>query len=196
MCKWIAISSAPEEGLEEVGETGSEKVLRFVSFLTTGKRSSVSGLLVLFPVSTEFVVLRSLGGIAEHFVRFSNFLEFFFCLLVAGVLVRMILNGELAVGLLDFLLTGFFAYTQRCIVILVIHKHPRLCITRYVRAVPAIITIITAFPLPSLVTFGHRADRIAAGGIFVRRERALSKRIWQWLLLREESRPDFQCRAA
>src|SRR6266404_1646065 len=42
-------------------------------------------------------------GIAQDFVSFTEFLELFFGCFIAGIFVRVIFYGELAVGFLDFL---------------------------------------------------------------------------------------------
>ena len=49
---------------------------------------------------TKLVVGRFFLGIAQGLIGFTDFLEFLLGLLVVGVLVRMIFDGELAVGFL------------------------------------------------------------------------------------------------
>ena len=51
----------------------------------------------------KLVVIGAGLGIVEDFVGLAQFLEFLLGRLVVGVAVRMMLEGELAVGLLDFL---------------------------------------------------------------------------------------------
>src|SRR5690606_11869168 len=47
------------------------------------------------------VILCFLICIAQHFISFSGFFEFFFRGLISGVAVRMVLHRDLAVGLFD-----------------------------------------------------------------------------------------------
>ena len=61
----------------------------------------------------EAVVLRPLLRIAQDAVCFRRFLELLFrFVLLAGITVRMPLQGKSAVGLLDLLDTGAARYTQ------------------------------------------------------------------------------------
>ena len=54
----------------------------------------------------ELVVLGAFLGIGKHFVGLGHLLELVFGGLVVGVLVGMMLDGQLAEGLLDLDLGG------------------------------------------------------------------------------------------
>jgi hypothetical protein len=59
---------------------------------------------------TELVVLSSFLRIGEDLISFGNVLEFFFCLFVAWVAIRVILQGELPVGFLDLVFASGAIY--------------------------------------------------------------------------------------
>ena len=63
-------------------------------------------------VAADLVVLFALLLIGEHVICFRDFLELLLCYGVAGVQVRVVLAGELAVRLLDVAFAGIFADTQ------------------------------------------------------------------------------------
>src|SRR5262249_12488840 len=81
-----------------------------------------AGLFVHPPVRTELVVLLALRGVAEHLVRFVDFLEARFGGLVARIDVGVMLARELAEGLLDFLLGRGLRDAKRRVVILEVHE--------------------------------------------------------------------------
>ena len=55
---------------------------------------------------TILVVYLPFLGIVEHLVGLGEFLEFLLGGLVAGIAIRVMLKGELAIGLLDLILAG------------------------------------------------------------------------------------------
>ena len=63
-------------------------------------------------VAANLVVLFALLLVGEHVVCFRDFLELLLCCGVAGVQVRVVLAGELAVCLLDVAFACVFADTQ------------------------------------------------------------------------------------
>ena len=63
-------------------------------------------------VAADLVVLFALLLVGEHVVCFRDFLELLLCCGVAGVQVRVVLAGELAVRLLDVAFACVFADTQ------------------------------------------------------------------------------------
>jgi hypothetical protein len=65
----------------------------------------------------ELIVLGALVGIAEDLVGLVDLLEFFLGFLVAGVIVRVILQGQLAVRLFDLLGAGALGDAQHLIVV-------------------------------------------------------------------------------
>lgn len=65
----------------------------------------------------ELVVTGTLVGVRQHVVGFCCLLEFLLGLLVARILVRVILNGSLAVGLLYFVGVSVLLDAQHFVVI-------------------------------------------------------------------------------
>jgi len=78
---------------------------------------------------TVLVIPASLVRIAQNFVGFGSFLEFLFSFLVAGVPVRMMLHGKLAIGLLDLILARSSLDAENLVVILLSHsiRHSWVC---------------------------------------------------------------------
>jgi hypothetical protein len=56
-------------------------------------------------------------GVGEDLIRFAGFLEFGLGLLVAGVAIRMMLHGQLAIGTLDFFGIGALADAKDFIIV-------------------------------------------------------------------------------
>ena len=69
------------------------------------------------PGKAVLVVELALLLIGEHLVRLVDLLELFLGFLVAGVVVRVVLHGQLAVSLLDLRIGGRLGYTQHFVVI-------------------------------------------------------------------------------
>ncbi len=69
----------------------------------------------------ELVIPRPFLIIAENLISFGSLLELLLGLLVAGILVRMILEGLLPVGLLDLILRSALAYAQYFIIVSLRH---------------------------------------------------------------------------
>src|SRR5439155_25724146 len=65
----------------------------------------------------ELIVLRSALLIAEHVIRLLRFLESCLGLLIAGIAVRVVLPGELAIGFLDLVFAGAFFEAQGFVII-------------------------------------------------------------------------------
>ena len=55
---------------------------------------------------TVLVVTLTFFAVTQHFIRFSSFLEMLLRVLVSWILVGVKLDGKLAVGALEFILTG------------------------------------------------------------------------------------------
>ena len=70
---------------------------------------------------TEAVISSAFLRIAEGFVGFAKFLEFFLGILVAGILVRMILERELAVSLFNFFFRSIPQNAEHLVVIALGH---------------------------------------------------------------------------
>ncbi len=63
------------------------------------------------------IVQLALLRVRKHLVGFVDFLELFLCVFVAGVLVRVVLHGQLAVSLLDLRIRRRFGYPQHLVII-------------------------------------------------------------------------------
>ena len=133
-----------EDGTEEVGEVilaalAAEDVAR-VAVLdvdparrTGGARLTAEPLApvevagraaALLPVgigATELVVARAFLRVAQHLVGLIDLLELVLGLLVAGVPVRMIFHGQLAIRLADVVSVRGAFQTENLVVILVVH---------------------------------------------------------------------------
>ena len=125
----LAAAHTAKHGAEEVRKIGPAEwvvaalgVLRPVeAAAAAGGAAARAGLLVALPVCPQLVVLLALVVVAEYFVGLVDFLEFAFRLRVIGVHIRMVLAGQLAVGLLDLVLGGRLLDAQRFVVVLVVH---------------------------------------------------------------------------
>src|SRR3954470_7000300 len=146
----IGRATAAEERREEVGETAAAAaeqffhlLLRYGPILAAAAGRVSAGppaleaaeaaepawealrarrhVLVGAPVGAELVVLAALVGVAEHLVGFVDLLEARFGHLVPGVHVRVVLAGQLAVGLLDLLVGGRLGEPQRRVIVLEVH---------------------------------------------------------------------------
>src|SRR5262249_40876732 len=60
-------------------------------------------------------------GIGKDFISLAELLEFFFGCLVAGIFIRVILDGELAIGLFDFVRSGVFFEAEDLVIIALGH---------------------------------------------------------------------------
>ena len=69
------------------------------------------------PGKAVLVVELALLLIGEHLVRLVDLLELFLGFLVAGVIVRVVLHGQLAVSLFDLRVGSRLGYTQHFVVI-------------------------------------------------------------------------------
>ena len=70
---------------------------------------------------SELVIALAFFWVAQYFVSLGGFLKFLLGGLVAGVLVRVIFHGHLAVSLLDFGIACALVDTQYLIVIEICH---------------------------------------------------------------------------
>src|SRR6266851_4399173 len=94
-----AAAETAEEAIEEVAETTATRRARLGTGTCVAPKDFVFRCATL-PVGAEQVVLLALFGIAEDLVGLVDFLELVLSALVAGVDVRMVFAGELAVGAL------------------------------------------------------------------------------------------------
>src|ERR1017187_439275 len=74
-------------------------------------------------IETELVVHGTLLGVAQYVVGFLDVFEALLGGLVTRVEVGMVLAGELAIGLADFLRIGFARYAQRFVVVVLGSRH-------------------------------------------------------------------------
>ncbi len=85
--------------------------------------SATEGVRAAPPIGSQLVVLFAFGGVAEDFVGFVDFLEFFFGLLFVFGDVGMELTGELAKGLFDVSLAGGAGHAESFVIIFVLDGH-------------------------------------------------------------------------
>ena len=71
---------------------------------------------------TITVVGRALLLVAQDFVGFFDFLELFFRFFAVRIAVRMVLHGQLAVGLFQFIVRGVLCHAQGFVVITFCHN--------------------------------------------------------------------------
>src|ERR1041385_3828045 len=99
---------------EEVAEDVAENIAE------VGKVRRVEALEASAAVHTgvaELVIARALFSVHKDAIRLSALLELLFRLGIAGIAVRMVLHGQLAIGALDLLLGGRAGYAQDFVVI-------------------------------------------------------------------------------
>src|SRR6185436_10187502 len=90
----------PEQVAEDIAEVG--KYAGIESAKSLGPRATDTGV-------AESVVVRAFLRIAQNGICFSRFLELFFGFLISGIAVGMILQRQLSVRTLDFLVArGFY----------------------------------------------------------------------------------------
>ena len=89
--------------------------------------SSAGEALALVPVRAERVVFLTFFRIAEHFVCFVDFLEFFFGVSLVLGYVRMILAGKFLEGPFDIVLRSRGINTQDFVVVAILNGHLGEC---------------------------------------------------------------------
>ena len=77
----------------------------------------------MFPIASQTVVFFPLFGVAQHFVSFVDFLEFFLGSLFILGHVRMILAGQFAKSLADVVVAGGAFHPQRLVIIFEFNRH-------------------------------------------------------------------------
>jgi len=93
---------------EEVAEDFAE-VLHYVGVKTAGATVDAG--------VAETVVGGTFVGVGQDGVGLAAFLEFFFCVGIIGIAIRMELQRQLAIGALDFLLAGFAGNPEYFVVV-------------------------------------------------------------------------------
>ena len=97
------VNTVAAKAAETAKAAGAAAVLGSVVGVNTGKAVLV----------VELALLR----VRKHLVRLVDLLELFLGFLVAGVIVRVVLHGQLAVSLFDLRVGSRLGYTQHFVVI-------------------------------------------------------------------------------
>ena len=103
IAKVNTVAAKAAETAKAAGAAGAAAVLGSVVGVNTGKAVLV----------VELALLR----VRKHLVCLVDLLELFLGFLVAGVVVRVVLHGQLAVSLFDIRVGGRLGYTQHFVVI-------------------------------------------------------------------------------
>src|SRR5262249_12298542 len=75
------------------------------------------------PIGTEFVVFLTFGGVAQNFVGFVDFFEFFLGLLFVFGNVGMIFASQLAKGFLDIGVARGAGDTENFVIVFILNGH-------------------------------------------------------------------------
>ena len=96
----------------------------------------------------KLVVTCFLVGVAQYIVCFGSLFELFFGILIAGVVVRVVLHGQLAVSLLDLRIGGRFGYSQHFVVITLFlcHNHTSIKPAKAAPAKPERLLLLSGTP--------------------------------------------------
>src|SRR5439155_4550048 len=105
------IEDAAGAGAEDFAENLKRIMEAAAPKTSAGARARIEGSMAVLVVSSPRL------RIAQGFVGFAQFLEFFLGGFVAGIFVGMILEGHLAIGLFDFLLTGVAVHPEDFVII-------------------------------------------------------------------------------
>src|SRR5271155_250407 len=119
----------PASGAEKIAEDVGEDFLEALAEIEAAE-STRTTLRPLERGVTETVILRAPLGIGEDLVGLVEFLETFLGVLVAGIAIGMKLNGETAIGLLQFDFAGAAIDTENFVVIAFLcwrHRGEILC---------------------------------------------------------------------
>ena len=94
------------------------------------------------------IVQLALFRVRKHLVGFIDFLELFLGILIAGVIVRVVLHGQLAVSLFDLRIGGRFGYSQHFVVIALFlcHNHTSIKPAKAAPAKPERLLLLSGTP--------------------------------------------------
>ena len=94
------------------------------------------------------IVQLTLLRVRKHLVGFIDFLELFLGILIAGVVVRVVLHGQLAVSLFDLRIGGRFGYSQHFVVIALFlcHNHTSIKPAKAAPAKPERLLLLSGTP--------------------------------------------------
>ncbi len=115
-----AAKAAAEEAAEDVPQIAKVEAALETAAETTGA-CAIAG---IHPGKAELVVALALVAVAEDLIGLVDLLESGLGLLVAGVQVRVVLLGQLPVGLLNLCLCGALLDAQDFIVVSFLFCHP------------------------------------------------------------------------
>ena len=121
-----APAPAAPEPAAPAAERGGEGTHGFFQIDVAGAaESAAAAVAALERAPAELVVARTQFGAREDLVALGGFLEFFLGFLVARIAVRVVLHGQLAVGLLDLVLRGAAVEAEHFVAIaLLAHGNP------------------------------------------------------------------------
>ena len=109
------VAAATEEVAKDAPELREDVVHAHSSALETAGAAIHSG-------KAKLVVTGLLVGVAQHVVGLGSLLELLLSLFVTRVAIRVVLQGQLAVGLLQLFWRGIFAHAQHFIVVSLSHN--------------------------------------------------------------------------
>ena len=112
----VAVVSAAEAA-EETFENVADITETAKSTETAGSCTGSAAVIRVYAGMTELVVPCTFLGVRQHFIRFVDFLEFFFCIFIPGILVRMVFYCHLTVSLFQLRICGILLYAQYLIII-------------------------------------------------------------------------------
>ena len=109
------IEDAAGAGAEDFAENLKRIMEAAAPKTSAGARARIEGSMAVPVVSGPRL------RIAQGFVGFAQFLEFFLGGFVAGIFIGMILEGQFAIGLFDFLLAGAAVHPEDIVIIALGH---------------------------------------------------------------------------
>jgi hypothetical protein len=121
--RWRSLTPSPKERFKEIAEASAETPAEIVEVdvhaSPPGRRSELDTVL---PVWAELIVTLALVGIREHLIRFVDLFEALFGPAIPGIQIRVILSGELAVGLPDLVVRSVPLNPQSLVIVLKLHS--------------------------------------------------------------------------
>ena len=106
-----AKAAEAEHTAEDIAQIAHIKALTAIEAATAAHAALFKGRM------TELVILRTLLAVTQNLIRFVDFLEFFFCIFIPGILVRMVFYCHLTVSLFQLRICGILLYAQYLIII-------------------------------------------------------------------------------
>ena len=112
-----AAATASAEQVAEVEPCALEDIAEMAEYIFHGHAASAEAAGALHSCHAELVITLSLLRVGKHLIRLCRLFEFLLSLLVARVLVRVILDGFLAVGFFYLFRTGVLLHAKHLIII-------------------------------------------------------------------------------